>query len=46
VLSYYTAFTNYDMSTGATIAVISMLIVGLFAIPYVRSIRAETETTE
>jgi ABC-type sugar transport system permease subunit len=46
VLSYYTAFTNFDMSTGATIAVISMLIVGLFAIPYVRSIRSETETTE
>jgi multiple sugar transport system permease protein len=44
VLSYYTAFTNYDMSVGATIAVISMLLVGLLAIPYVRSIR--TEVTE
>jgi multiple sugar transport system permease protein len=44
VLSYYTAFTNFDMSIGATIAVIAMLIVGIFAIPYVRGIR--TETTE
>ena len=41
VLSYYTAFANFDMSTGATIAVIAMLIVGLFAIPYVRGIRSE-----
>lgn len=41
VLSYYTAFSNYDMSVGATIAVISMLLVGLLAIPYVRSIRSE-----
>jgi ABC-type sugar transport system permease subunit len=29
------------MSTGATIAVISMLIVAVFAVPYVRSIRKE-----
>ncbi|BDZ48529.1 ABC transporter permease [Frondihabitans sucicola] len=43
VLSYYTAFSNFDMSTGATIAVISMLAVALFAIPYVRSIRQEPE---
>jgi multiple sugar transport system permease protein len=42
VLSYYTAFSNYDMSIGATIAVIAMLIVGLFAIPYVRGIRSES----
>lgn len=41
VQSYYTAFTNFDMSTGATIAVISMLLVVIFAIPYVRSLRAE-----
>ena len=41
VQSYYTAFTNFDMSTGATIAVISMLVVALFAIPYVRSVRRE-----
>jgi len=41
VLSYNTAFTNYDMSTGATIAVVSMLAVALFAVPYVRSIRSE-----
>jgi multiple sugar transport system permease protein len=43
VLSYYTAFSNYDMSIGATIAVISMLLVALLAIPYVRSIRKEVE---
>ena len=41
VQSYYTAFSNFDMSTGATIAVISMLIVAIFAVPYVRSIRKE-----
>lgn len=41
VLSYYTAFTNFDMSIGATIAVISMLLVALVAVPYVRSIRSE-----
>lgn len=41
VQSYYTAFTNFDMSAGATIAVISMLLVAIFAIPYVRSIRGE-----
>ncbi len=43
VLSYYTAFSTYDMSTGATIAVISMLLVALLAIPYVRSIGTEVE---
>jgi ABC-type sugar transport system permease subunit len=41
VQSYYTAFTNFDMSAGATIAVISMLLVVIFAIPYVRSLRTE-----
>lgn len=41
VQSYYTAFSNFDMSTGATIAVISMLFVAVFAIPYVRSVRRE-----
>ncbi|MEP6796932.1 MAG: sugar ABC transporter permease [Lapillicoccus sp.] len=41
VQSYYTAFTNFDMSTGATIAVISMAIVAVLAVPYVRSIRTE-----
>lgn len=41
VQSYYTAFSNFDMSTGATIAVVSMLIVAIFAVPYVRSIRKE-----
>jgi multiple sugar transport system permease protein len=43
VLSYYTAFSNYDMSTGATIAVISMLLVALLAVPYVRSISREVD---
>ena len=43
VLSYYTAFTNFDMSVGATVAVISMLLVALFAIPYVRSVRQEVD---
>ncbi|WP_308465847.1 carbohydrate ABC transporter permease [Rathayibacter soli] len=41
VYSYYTAFTNFDMSAGATIAVVSMLFVAIFAVPYVRSIRNE-----
>ncbi len=41
IKSYYAAFSNFDMSTGATIAVISMLVVALFAVPYVRSIRQE-----
>ncbi|MGI8417273.1 MAG: carbohydrate ABC transporter permease [Nakamurella sp.] len=41
VQSYYAAFSNFDMSTGATIAVVSMLIVAIFAVPYVRSIRKE-----
>ncbi|MGN6125170.1 MAG: carbohydrate ABC transporter permease [Humibacter sp.] len=41
VRSYYTAFSNFDMSTGATIAVISMLFVAIFAVPYVRGVRKE-----
>jgi ABC-type sugar transport system permease subunit len=41
VLSYYTAFSQFDMSTGATVAVISMLVVAIFAVPYVRSINRE-----
>jgi multiple sugar transport system permease protein len=41
VASYYTAFSNFDMSTGATIAVVSMLFVAIFAVPYVRGIRRE-----
>ena len=43
VLSYYAAFTNFNMSTGATIAVVSMLVVVLFAIPYVRSVQQEVD---
>lgn len=42
VQSYNAAFSNFAMSTGATIAVISMLFVILIAVPYVRSIRMET----
>lgn len=41
VLSYYTAFAQFDMSTGATVAVISILVVAIFAVPYVRSINVE-----
>lgn len=41
VQSYYAAFSNFEMSTGATVAVISMFIVALVAVPYVRSIRVE-----
>ena len=43
VLSYYTAFNQFDMSTGATIAVLSMVVVAVFAVPYVRSINAEAD---
>lgn len=41
VQSYLDAFSNFEMSTGATVAVVSMLFVVLIAIPYVRSIRSE-----
>jgi multiple sugar transport system permease protein len=41
VLSYYTAFTQFDMSTGATVAVLSMVVVAVCAVPYVRRINAE-----
>lgn len=41
VASYYAAFSNFDMSIGATIAVVSLLLVAIFAVPYVRSLRAE-----
>jgi ABC-type sugar transport system permease subunit len=41
VQSYYTAFANFNMSEGATVAVISILIVGIFVVPYIRSIRKE-----
>jgi multiple sugar transport system permease protein len=43
VQSYNTAFSGFNMGLGATIAVISMLFVALFAIPYVRSIRSESD---
>lgn len=41
VQSYETAFGTYDMGTGATIAVVAMLFVVVFAVPYVRGVRAE-----
>ncbi|WP_345609408.1 carbohydrate ABC transporter permease [Pseudonocardia adelaidensis] len=41
VLSYYTAFTQFDMSAGATVAVLSMIVVAACAVPYVRRINAE-----
>lgn len=43
VLSYYTAFSNFDMSSGATIAVVSMMIVAVLSIPYIRGIRREED---
>lgn len=44
VLSYFAAFSNYDMSTGATVAVVSMMIVAALSIPYIRGIlREDTE---
>lgn len=41
VLTYYSAFSNFDMSTGATIAALSMVVVALLSIPYIRGIRRE-----
>ncbi|MQA77700.1 MAG: ABC transporter permease subunit [Streptosporangiales bacterium] len=41
VLSYYTAFSNFDMSTGATVAVVSMAIVVVLSVPYIRALRRE-----
>jgi ABC-type sugar transport system permease subunit len=41
VLSYLTAFSDYNMSAGAAVAVITLLIVVILAIPYVRSVRRE-----
>ena len=41
VLAYNTAFSGFEMSTGATIALVSMLAVALFAVPYIRAVRRE-----
>lgn len=41
VLSYQLAFNNFQMSEGATVALIAMLAVAVFAVPYVRAIRRE-----
>ena len=43
VQAYNTAFKGFDFSQGATVAVISILLVALIAIPYVRSIEREVE---
>ena len=43
VLSYYAAFSNFDMSTGATVAVVSMVIVAALSVPYIRGIRREAQ---
>lgn len=42
VLSYYTAFSDFDMSIGATVAVVSMAIVVVLSVPYIRALRRET----
>lgn len=41
VMAYLSAFSQFEMSTGATVAVLSLVIVIAFAIPYVRSIESE-----
>ncbi|MGH3098042.1 MAG: carbohydrate ABC transporter permease [Streptosporangiales bacterium] len=41
VMSYYAAFSDFHMSTGATVAVVSLVIVVLLSVPYIRSIRRE-----
>jgi ABC-type sugar transport system permease subunit len=43
VLAYFAAFKNFAMSTGATVAVVSMLVVLFVAVPYVRGVRAEVD---
>ena len=41
VLSYQLAFNDFQMSEGATVALIAMLAVAVFAVPYVRAVRRE-----
>lgn len=41
VWAYFQAFTGFDLSSGATIAVIAMIIVVVLTIPYVRLVRKE-----
>jgi multiple sugar transport system permease protein len=43
VMSYYTASSNFDMSTGATVAVVSMTVVAILSVPYIRAIRREDD---
>jgi multiple sugar transport system permease protein len=43
VLAYNTAFSGFEMSTGATIALVSMLAVAIFAVPYIRAVRREEQ---
>lgn len=44
VQSYYAAFTDFEMSTGATVAVVAMVVVLVLAVPYVRSLRQESDS--
>lgn len=44
VLAYNTAFSGFEMSTGATIALVSMLAVAIFAVPYIRAVRREEQS--
>lgn len=44
VYSYNTAFSGFEMSTGATIAIVAMLAVAIFAVPYVRAVRREEQS--
>jgi len=41
VMSYFTAFSNFNMGVGAAIAVIALVVVAVLAVPYTRSIRKE-----
>ena len=43
VLAYNTAFSGFEMSTGATIALVLMLAVAIFAVPYIRAVRREEQ---
>ncbi|WBU36964.1 carbohydrate ABC transporter permease [Homoserinibacter sp. YIM 151385] len=43
VLAYRAAFSDFQMSEGATVALISMLVVAVFAVPYVRAVRREEQ---
>ena len=44
-LAYATAFTSYDWSEGAAVAVLSMVVVVILAVPYIIGVRTR-EVTE